>query len=549
MTVCGRAALACGLTGLARRTRIRAMAIAPVIAPQAGEQLRFAELMACLAAACELAMGQSADFALQGCALAMRLALGLGLSDTEQRDVYYQAQLRFIGCNADTELMAAIAGDVIALRRAVAPLDVADGRAMMGALVARIRATHADTPPLRTALAIVRGLMGASSFATEVFPGHCEVAQRLGRRLGFDERFVAGLGQLYARWDGKGLPAIAGEGLTPAVRVVTVAQDALLHHQLGGWAAAIRVLQERRGAQYAPAVVDLLLQQGPGVMDNLPQDWQQLFALEPLPHRVLQGQAIDDALAVLADYAAIQSPWLLQHAGRVAALAQAAAERLQLPPQECRQLHRAALLHDMGRVAVSADVWGRPGPLSQSEWDKVRLHSHYSAHILARAPALAPLARLADAAHERLDGSGYARALSEAQLPLAARLLAAADVVAALSEARPQRAALEATAIEALVGQEVVAGKLDATAAQAVLAAAGLVLRQTGAPRSLPAGLTEREAQVLAQLARGQTNKQIARALGMSPKTAGHHIQAIYAKAGVRTRAGATLFAMEQGLL
>src|SRR6202008_2762436 len=150
---------------------------------QVGEPLRFAELMACLAAACELAMGQSADFALQGCALAMRLAQAMGLSAAEQRDVYYQAQLRFIGCNADTELMAAIAGDVIELRRAVAPLDVADTRAMAGALVQRIRATQRDAPPLRTVLAILRGLLESGSLTTDIFPGHCEVAQRLGRRL------------------------------------------------------------------------------------------------------------------------------------------------------------------------------------------------------------------------------------------------------------------------------------------------------------------------------------------------------------------------------
>src|SRR5262245_61769992 len=132
--------------------------------PEPLERLRTAELMACLAAACELAMGQSADFALHGTALGMRLADALGLADSERRDVYYQAQLRFIGCNADTQWLDAAAGDVIALRRAVAPLDTTDGRAMLGALVDRIRATHAEAPWLRQWAAVLNGVLQVPSF-------------------------------------------------------------------------------------------------------------------------------------------------------------------------------------------------------------------------------------------------------------------------------------------------------------------------------------------------------------------------------------------------
>jgi len=509
--------------------------------------LRLAELMACLAAACELAMGQSADHALHSVAVAMRLADALGLADSERRDVYYQAQLRFIGCNADTAWMDAMAGDVIALRRAVAPLDTVDGRAMLGALIGRVRATQADAPWLRQWLAVLRGLLNLPSLEGEIFPGHCEVAARLGRRLGFSERFVAGLGQLYARWDGRGVPPVAGERILPAVRVVTLAQDAVLHHAQGGWPAVEAVARSRRGAQYAPAVVDALLACGPALLAELPGDWAEAFALEPAPHDTLEGRALDDALAVLADHADIQSPWLLGHSTRVAELVEHAAESLGWPSGERRLLRHAARLHDIGRVGISAGLWGAPRPLSTSERDRMRLHSHFSAQILARAPALAPLARLVASAHERLDGSGYTRGCEAAQLSPAARLLAAADVVAALGEARPQRPPLAPAAAARLVADEVDAGRLDAEAARAVLAAAGQVLAPR--ERTLPAGLSEREAQVLGELARGGTNKLIARRLGLSPKTVGHHIENIYAKAGVSTRAGATLFAMENRLV
>ncbi len=518
--------------------------------PAADDRLRLAELTACFAAACELAMGQSADHALHATVLALRLARAAGFDAGVQREVYYQAQLRFVGCNADTELIASIAGDVIALRQAVAPVDTADGAAMAATLLGRLRAEAAGQPWWQQVAAVLRGMLQAGRFEGEVFPGHCEVAQQLGRRLGFGERFAAGLGQLYARWDGRGVPAVAGAQLMPAVRVVTLAQDALLHHRLGGWDAVDRVLKARRAGQYDPALVDLALALGPAWLDALPGDWPALFALEPAPQAWLEGEALDAALQVLADHAEIQSPWLLGHGACVAALAAQAGAALQLPPPEQRALRRAALLHDVGRVGVPAGVWARPGPLSASERDRVRLHSHYSQQILGRAPALQALARLAASAHERLDGSGYARALPAEALPPAARVLAAADLVAALSQARPHRAALAPPEIERTVADEVRAGRIDASAARAVLAAAGLGQALPATARAArPAGLSEREAEVLGQLARGRTNKQIAQRLGISPKTVGHHLESIYGKTGQRTRAGATAWAIGQRLV
>ena len=253
-------------------------------------------------------------------------------------------------------------------------------------------------------------------------------------------------------------------------------------------------------------------------------------------------------MAVLADYADLQSPWLLGHSARVAQLADAAAKSLQLPAAERDLLRRAAWLHDVGRVGISADVWGRSGPLSTRDRDRIRLHSVYTEQVLSRAPALRPLARLAASAHERLDGVGYPHGRDANALPMAARLLAVADVVAALGEPRPYRAAMDAAGQRGVVADEVGAGRLCPLAANAVLAVAGL---QAVAPplRALPVGLSAREAEVLGQLARGRTNKEIARRLAISPKTVGRHLESAYAKAAVRTRAGATLFAMENGLV
>jgi DNA-binding NarL/FixJ family response regulator len=149
--------------------------------------------------------------------------------------------------------------------------------------------------------------------------------------------------------------------------------------------------------------------------------------------------------------------------------------------------------------------------------------------------------------HERLDGSGYHRGSRGAALDQPARILAAADCYSAMREARPHRDALDAPAAEAELLREAEEGRLDSDAVDAVLNAAGH--RVSKRPRELPAGLTPRELEVLLALARGQSNQAIGDELGISVRTVGHHVQHVYGKAGVRTRAAATLWAFEQALL
>lgn len=512
------------------------------------ERLRLAELMACLAAACDLSFGRSADFSLRSCALSLRLAEAWGLQDSDLRHVYCHALLRFIGCNADTAVMAAIAGDVIELRRAGALLDLSDKAAIGALLEQRIRATVTGATPAEVDAAVMRGMARASEFRHEIFPGHCEVAQRLGQRLGFDERFISGLGQVYARWDGQGVPAVAGEALLPAVRVVILVQELLLHHDAGGWERAAVMLRQRSGAQFDPALCALLLKRGPELLQSLPTRWDQLLALEPGAIEHLEGEALDSALRVLADHADIQSPWLLCHSARVATLAEGAARQLGMDGAQQRTLRRAALVYDIGRVAISADLWGRPAALAPSEWVRVRMQCHYSAQILSPAPTLAGFAWLAGA-HEPLDGGGCVRGLDAQALSPVARVLAAASVVAALGEARAHRPAFDAEGTARVVGAEVAAGRLDRDAVAAVLACLDIDTPLPAAKAELPTGLSPREAEVLAGLTQSLSHREIARRLGKSPKAVAHQAEALFRKSGVRTRAGATLYAMEQGLV
>jgi DNA-binding NarL/FixJ family response regulator len=177
----------------------------------------------------------------------------------------------------------------------------------------------------------------------------------------------------------------------------------------------------------------------------------------------------------------------------------------------------------------------------------VRLHPHFTERAFAQSPTLAPVGRLAGSHHERLDGSGYHRGTRGPELDQAARVLAAADCYRAMREARPYRAALDAPAAEAALLLEAKEGRLDPEVVGAVLNAGGHRVREQ--PRELPAALTDRELEVLLVLVRGASNQAIADDLGISVKTVGHHVQHVYKKAGVRSRAAATVWAFEHDLV
>ncbi|MBI5279417.1 MAG: HD domain-containing protein [Burkholderiales bacterium] len=514
-----------------------------------GGGVRLAALMAALSTATDLAMGQPMENAMASCVVAVRLGEALGVDAPTLRDTYYLALLRYIGCNADVSWLASIAGDELALRREVAKVDFADQPALLAITLRSVVRAHAGRGTLATVQAVVRALAQLPQLRASFFPGHCEVAARLAGRMGFPPSFVQCVGQLYARWDGRGVPALRGGQVALPMQLVALAQDAVNLHAVGGTDAVIAMTHARSGKAHSPRLAARLRECWPALAPGPaePPLWDQVLGLEPGPPAWLHGDSLDAALQAMADFADLKSPWHLGHSRRVALLAEQAGRNLGLPHPDCERLRRAGWLHDIGRTGVGATLSLARGPLSDREREQLRLHPYHTGRILARGGELEAIGQLASLHHERLDGSGFAKGLDASALTLAARVLAAADRYCTLTEARPHRAALPAAEAASAMRDEVRAGRLDGPAAGAVLAAAGHAARSSPAVR--PGGLTARECEVLRLLARGQTVKQAARELGLAPKTVDRHTQNIYTKIGVTTRAAATLYAVEQRLL
>ncbi|HUA69687.1 MAG TPA: HD domain-containing phosphohydrolase, partial [Solirubrobacteraceae bacterium] len=339
------------------------------------------------------------------------------------------------------------------------------------------------------------------------------------------------------------------EEIPLSIRLLHVAKDASLFISAAGTERACAVLQERSGAAYEPRLADLAVANLAVMLAELDdtQMWDYALAIEPSPPVWLHGEAIDAGFAAIAAITGLKTPWLREHSIAVADLAEAAAWRAGFDEEAVTLVRRAALAHDLGRVGVPNSIWEKPAALAFGEWERVRLHAHYTERAFAQSPALARVGQMAGAHHERCDGSGYHRGARSPDLDPAACILAAADCYVAMREARPHRPALDASSAEAELLRDATEGRLEQEAVNAVLNAAGHHVSKR--PRELPAGLTPRELEVLLALVRGASNQAIADALGISVKTVGHHVQHIYEKAGVRTRAAATMWAFEHELV
>jgi HD-GYP domain-containing protein (c-di-GMP phosphodiesterase class II) len=498
------------------------------------------EVLGALSLATDLANGNPMESALRSCLLAARLARDAGAPAADARDAYNGALLRHIGCTSFAhEETAAFGGDLEA-RRVFAPVDLTRSGETVSAAV---RGLDLGARRLGALALKARGLR------RDMATARCEVAARLATRIGVGSGVALALEQSYERWDGRGGPrGLAGDELALAARVLHIAVEVELHHRLGGGDAARDLVRRRAGGQLDPELARLFLDGAPAYLAELEEAavWDAVLAADPGP-RLPRPPDLGEIAAAFADYVDLKSVHTLGHSSGVAALAEAAGRAAGLDAAAVTALRHAALLHDLGRASVSTALWEKPGRLTTSEWERVRLHPYFTERILVRAPLLAPLAPIAGAHHERVDGSGYPKGAGGAALPIAPRILAAADVYHALTEARPHRPALSAGEAARVVEAEVGDGRLDRKAAAAVLEAAGQ--RRPRARAGLPRGLSEREVQVLALVARGLSNKEIACRLGISSRTAQHHVIHIYDKIGVASRAAAALFAMEHDLL
>jgi HD-GYP domain-containing protein (c-di-GMP phosphodiesterase class II) len=508
-------------------------------------RVRLAELVASLSLGVDLGFGQPMEHVLRQCLIALRLAERRTLSERDRAAVYYTALLVNVGCHADAHEQAKWFGDDIALKSGKYDHEFGSVRG----LLATMRLIGAGNPPLHRFRVGLEFAMSGHRELNGMITQHSRLAGTLAEQLGLPAGIRAAVGAAYEQWDGRGWPGERkAEAVPVAARIAQLAEFTEVAHRTHGVEGARTLARARSGRQFDPHLAALLCADAEEIfagLDAVPT-WQAVIAAEPALAVELSPVELDGALTAIANFVDLKSPFMLGHSVAVAELAHDAGRRLGLPAEKTDLLRRAGLVHGYGRLGVSNSIWDRPGPLRAGEWERVRMSPYLTERMVRQSAALAPLGEIAVQVRERLDGSGYPRGLSGGAVSRLARVLGAAEAYQSMREPRPYRPARPATDAAAELEGEVRAGRLDADAVGAVLDAAG---HRVTRRRTAVAGLTAREIEVLILLARGASNKQIAASLVITPKTAGNHVEHIYAKIGASSRAAAAMFAVQHGLL
>lgn len=476
------------------------------------DTVTLAQAMGLLAIVGDLSMGQPIDASERAARLAARIALAASGDAAASAHARMVSQLRWSGCTANAAGFADMVGD-----------DVGWRQAMLGrTLTAQQAMQVADITPL-----------------AEI---HCEISGDIAAMMGLPAPVEHGLRHVFEQFDGSGLPyGLAGDAVPALVYHVALAGDIEILTRVHGQAAALAMITRLGDVKYPAALVALVVPQAPGWLDALDGDDDLAAAPDFLPLSV--------PLTLVADMIELKLPWLAGYSRRVALLVQGAAQLAGLPEAGQRSLARAALLHGLGRAAVSNTVWERKGKLGSADWEAVRLVPYWTARAGSRIDGVKADAQLASQIYERLDGSGYFRSFEADTLGMPQRLLAAAAAYVALRSPRPWRAAHEPGATLALLEAQVTGGRFDRAAVDAVLAAADGRVAPVAATTPARALLSAREIDVLQRISLGDSNKEAARAMRISPSTVRTHVESIFRKLGCSTRAAATLRALTQGLI
>ncbi|HEY8942909.1 MAG TPA: HD domain-containing phosphohydrolase [Polyangiaceae bacterium] len=509
--------------------------------------LRMAELLGALSLATDLADGFALEKSLRTTVIAMRIAAAADVPVETRVTTFWTTLLRFVGCTAfaHEEGTRYSAGDDLSLRQSLALAEPGN----LGDFLTRA-VRIAPAAPLASRAVAVGRLLADPAAVRQHSHAQCEAGMAVASALRMPAEVIAALRVRGERWDGRGPLRIAeGDRLPLEARIADVADVSELFAWSHGRSAMRDELLRRRGRQLAPIIVDAALAAGDELTSGLavPSAWEVFLDSEPEPYRLAAGeQALAECLAAFSLLADVASVYTLGHSSRVAELAERIVQLLGGSASQSRLAHMAGLAHDLGRVGVPVGIWEKRGPLSAFERERMRTHSAHTETALRLSPALAQVADIAGATHERSGGRGYHRRLHLEQVSLEARALAVADVYVALDSERPHRPRRTRDEIARELRAESSQSGLDPHAVRAALEASGhrAPRRSHGAT-----GLTEREVEVVRLVAIGRTNKEIGALLGMSARTAQKHVMNVYAKVGRESRAGLALFAVEHGLL
>lgn len=410
------------------------------------EDLRFSEVLSALSFALDLVEGQPEGHTVRSCWVGMRIANRLGLDEERRSALFYALLLKDAGCSSNASKMSTFfdADDMEAKKR----VKTVDWTSLPHAALYAARTVSPEGSLLAKAGRMFEFAVRGQEASRALIRIRCERGAEITRLMGFPEETAQAIRGLDEHWDGKGHPdGLRGDEIPLLARICGLAQTAEVFLTDRGPAAAEEVVRLRSGRWFDPALVEVLLAEARegGLWDDLSRKdpWREVSRLEP-DDRALKAtpERVDLVARAFGEIIDAKSPFTYRHSEGVAAAAVAMAGRAGLGPEGTRDLMRAVLLHDIGKLGISNRILEKTGSLTEKEYAKIKQHPRLTYDILSRVGPFRPIAETAANHHEKLDGSGYHRGIGAEDLDLPSRILAVADIYDALSADRPYHKAL-----------------------------------------------------------------------------------------------------------
>jgi putative nucleotidyltransferase with HDIG domain len=420
-----------------------------------------------LSYALDVTEGEPPGHAVRSCGIGMRIADELGLDAAARSHLFYALLMKDAGCTANSSKMAALFGadDHEAKRTA----KRSNWSRTFPAFVWSLR-TVAPDGSLLTRAGLLKAIKDEGQVARSLMLARCDRGAEIALLLGLEPETAEAIRALDEHWDGNGQPyGLRAESIPLLARIVCLAQTAEIFHAEGGARAACAAAARRSGEWFDPGVVDALhaCRADTGFWASLGHANVSAWEPEDDPLLTADDVRLDRIATAFAGVIDVKSPWTYRHSDLVSVVAVRILAALGAGKAEVTDLRRAAMLHDIGKLAISNRILDKQGRLTDAEFAQMRQHPLVTARILERIPGFAHLAPLAAAHHERLDGSGYPYRLGAESLTMPMRVLAVADVFEALTSARPYRPALDVEGALAVLRADAPA-RLDGEAVEAL---------------------------------------------------------------------------------
>lgn len=406
-----------------------------------------AEIMGAFSYALDLTEGQPAGHSLRSCWIGSRLAERLGLSAGDRRTVYYAVMLKDLGCSSNA---ARIAELYLTDDRTFKHDFKLVGEGIGPVLKFVFAKTGAGQPLGKRAKAIGNILRNGPEIARSLIETRCTQGADIARRLRFPEAVAQGIAALDEHWDGGGKPfGLAGEAIPLAARIALLAQVADVFFTNGGPLASRAEIARHRGGWFDPVLCDAFhaISADPAFWEDVSASdiADRILSLEPVEGQIpVDEDYLDDIATAFGQVIDAKSPYTGGHSERVGMYCDALAAEVGIPQDARRKLRRAAVLHDVGKLAVSSAVLEKPGKLDADEWEVMRSHASHTAEILGHIGPMREMAMIAAAHHERLDGAGYPFGLHGPMISMESRIITVCDFYDALTADRPYRGAMPA---------------------------------------------------------------------------------------------------------